>query len=218
MRMMHGSSDPARQSTQVIYCVVSLALQSMLKLANQLLDGDQKAVKVAALKSKLAYDDGEVGAAKHNLPHVLVGQSALLYPQQYLFEIFLGIESTVLTPLITAGERSSFLSCLGNDYAIYVERELSAMGYAGAIVKVLENALAVKDEEDQVSSTVSFDDLDYWPRVLAQAFYRYYVGFTLNDFIRYTVWSLKNDLKFPSSVKFRNYLLTKKIMISLHDL
>jgi len=209
---IQGSPSITEGSLNIIYFIVGAAVESTFALAEEYLsnapgyDEKMKADLMEKLYSGLVYENGAEEAKSNDLPYKLVEKRSrknLLYPVLAIFNIFLSMEQQVLGPLLM---NSRFLACLGNFFPVYVERELQARGFPEALIAEIEIALDFTPND-----THDGDEINYFPRILAEKMFRYYCGSTLNDFVRHIGRALKHDQDFQKSVSFRQLLLTKKL-------
>jgi hypothetical protein len=213
-----GTKDLAQGSRNIIYFIVGAALESMLALAEEIYVGIDKEETMNKLRSNLAYPDGVVGATNAGMPCTLVQRrslSNLLYPKMDLYNVFLNMESNVFMPMM---KNVRMLACLGNFHSVYIERELQCLGYPEAVMSVIENALGVISSSTDMTTTTDEDEgKNKFSRILSEKMFRYFSGSMLNDFLRFIVRSLKQDLNFQKSVAFRQIILTKKLLKQLND-
>ena len=135
----------------------------------------------------------------------------LLFPRKPLYELVLDMEREVLMPLLRNNSR--MMAVLGNKLSIYVERELAKREYPERIAALFEVALGLYKTTDLLTDdriAHMFSVRDYPPLVMAEKFYRYYVGAAFNDFIKAIARELKADRDFKRNVAFRTAQLSKR--------
>jgi len=210
LHSLHQTFEPTKQLTQIIYYITGAALHSALSLCKC-----EKKLTIndfEMAKNKLAYSGGYEEAKKNDCPADLVNQRSnknLLFPVSELYDICLDMEKNILIPLL---EKTDLLANLGNLMCIYLEREVQYMQYPESFTSVFEVALGLYPDFNTELTDERVESMhcdDYLPRILAEKFYRYYLGSCFNDFMKHKVRLMKCDLEFDNSVAFRISLISK---------
>ena len=135
----------------------------------------------------------------------------LLFPRKPLFELVLDMEREVLMKLLQNNSR--IMAVMGNKMSVYLERELAKREYPERFTAVFEVALGLYKSTDLLTDeriAHMYSVSDYPPLVMAEKFYRYYVGASFNDFIKAIARELKVDRDFKRNVAFRTAQLSKR--------
>jgi uncharacterized small protein (DUF1192 family) len=141
-----------------------------------------------------------------------------LFPSRALYELVLVMEKEVLMVLLVKNSR--IMAVLGNRLSLYVERELAKREFPEQFAALFEVALGIHQASDHLTDeriAHMYEVTDYPPLVMAEKFYRYYVGATFNDFIKAIARDLKIDRDFKRNVAFRCAQLSKRAVETLSN-